>query len=173
MSLVTNVLLLCGLREREKIAELLIAFMDIGEHFGGPKRAEAGVFGCAANYLDEDGFLAAIKATRWERPECVQVFVERQEEMIFTQIYPPVPSRLAEMTFAYERAVGVIESSCVTEETEGPESYYDLDSVDTGTDLEDEVEYLDSRKLLIHHPDHPRWVMICDEGEPVEETKKK
>jgi hypothetical protein len=171
MSLVTNVLLLCGLREREKMAELSLDFTDIGQFFGGPKRAEAGVWGCAANYLDEERFLSRVKATQWEQPEYVQVFVQRQEEMTFTQIWPPQPSRLAEMTFAFERASGAIESSCVVVETaEGFQyGWYDLDSVDTtGIDIEDEISYLDARRLLLHHPENPRWVTLLDEGEPLE-----
>jgi len=82
------------------------------------------------------------------------------------------PMRGIEMTFAYERAVGIIESSCLVVEQadEFQDGWYDLDSVDTNIDIEDEVRYLDSRRLLLHHPEHPRWVVLCDEGEPIEEA---
>jgi hypothetical protein len=81
-------------------------------------------------------------------------------------------NRLAEMSLAYERAAGVIESSCSTA-SEAEQDFiaglwYDLDNVDEMVgDVTDEAEYLDSRSLLEHHPDNHRWVRICDEGEPL------
>lgn len=79
--------------------------------------------------------------------------------------------RLSEMTFAYERAAGVIESECALAQPAGEdeEGWYDLDTSDD--DLTDEVSYLDSRRLLQHHPEHPHWVILLDEGEPLEEVK--
>jgi len=73
------------------------------------------------------------------------------------------------MSLAYERAAGAIESSCVHEHPEGDDDltgWYDLDSSDV--DLEMEIGYLESRWLLLHHPDNPRLVAICDEGESCE-----
>ncbi len=73
-----------------------------------------------------------------------------------------------ERTFAYEQASGLISSCCVVEETDGLDQFYDLDSAEV--DLSNEVAYLDSRRLLERHPEHPRWVMICDEDEPLPEA---
>jgi hypothetical protein len=77
--------------------------------------------------------------------------------------------RALESEFAYERAVGMIESSCLTVEEEDLNAWYDLDTGEVC--LEDEVTYLDSRRLLLHHSEHPNWVKICDEGEPLPQVK--
>ncbi len=71
-----------------------------------------------------------------------------------------------EKSFAFERASGVIESECIAEPAgEDENGWWDLDS--TEMDLSQEVEYLESRSLLKHHPAHPNWVMIVDsEDEP-------
>lgn len=77
--------------------------------------------------------------------------------------------RLIEMSLAYERAVDAIESSCTVQEHHEPleNGWYDLSSADES--LDDEVAYLDSRRLLQRHPEHPDWVTILDEGEPLPE----
>lgn len=77
--------------------------------------------------------------------------------------------RLIEMGLAYERAGGAIESSCTVQEHHEPleNGWYDLSSADES--LDDEVAYLDSRRLLQRHPEHPDWVTILDEGEPLPE----
>ena len=80
----------------------------------------------------------------------------------------PSPMREIELSFAYERASGVIESACASRgwTTEFFGLYYDLDDVDEDTvSVDEEAAYLDSRGLLDHHPDNPRWVSICDESE--------
>lgn len=69
--------------------------------------------------------------------------------------------RLIEMSFAFERASGAIESSCLFEQ-----DWFDLESADE--DLTDEIAYLESRQLLEHHPDHPSWVAIRNESESEE-----
>jgi hypothetical protein len=76
-----------------------------------------------------------------------------------------------EMSFAYERATGMIENSCIKEEHEDAleNGWYDLASSDE--DLTDEVAYLDSRRLLMRHPGNPQLVTICDEGEPLPESE--
>ena len=81
------------------------------------------------------------------------------------------PMRLAEMSFAYERASGVIETHCPNVEVSGDDyTYYDLSNVEVGVDVDDEVAYLESRRLLLRHATYPHWVAICDEGEPIGET---
>lgn len=75
-----------------------------------------------------------------------------------------------EMTLAYERAAMAIENECVRELREDrlDTGWYDLESADS--ELDDEVAYLESRRLLERHPEHPEWVTICDEGEPLPEV---
>lgn len=76
--------------------------------------------------------------------------------------------RLSEMSFAYERAAGVIESECVVAEPHVDaleNGWFDLES--TSVELDDEVAYLESRNLLQRHPEHPHWVTIRDEGDPL------
>jgi hypothetical protein len=77
------------------------------------------------------------------------------------------PMRAAEMTFAYERATGVIESSCLTVEVPGDDyTWYDLATATD--DLDDEIAYLDSRRLLIRSGSS--LIAFCDEGEPLGEV---
>jgi hypothetical protein len=82
----------------------------------------------------------------------------------------PSDLRAIEMTLAYEQASGILESSCnYIKENSGddPDSFWlDLGSLDE--DLDDEIAYLESRRLLERHPEHAGWVRICDEGEPLE-----
>lgn len=76
-----------------------------------------------------------------------------------------------EMTLAYERAAGAIEAECVSPEPHEDaleNGWYDLGSADDP--LDDEVAYLESRRLLARHPEHPEWVTICDEGDPLPEV---
>ena len=84
MSLVTNVILCCGLRDKHLVLKLPIYFNDIGEHFGGPKNCEAGVFGCAANYLNYEELIDAIHEIDWEQPTELQVLVKGQEDEQFS-----------------------------------------------------------------------------------------
>jgi hypothetical protein len=74
--------------------------------------------------------------------------------------------RMIEMSFAYERAAGVIESECVPQ---GSNCYGDMwfDLASATVDLTDEVLYLDSRRLLERSLENPQWVIILDEGEPL------
>lgn len=83
------------------------------------------------------------------------------------------PMRLSEMSFAYERASGAIESSCISQVHDDPleNGWYDLETADE--DLDDEVAYLESRNLLQRHPEHRQWVVIQDEGEPIEKAAKR
>ncbi len=74
--------------------------------------------------------------------------------------------RALEASLAYERAAGVIESHSLVIRGDGDLQFYDLESCDLeGEDLQGEMEYLDSRKLLIRHPENSHWVAIRDEAE--------
>jgi hypothetical protein len=84
MSLVTNVILCCGLRDKHLVSSLPIDFSDIGKHFGGPKNCEAGVFGCAANYLQYEQLIDAVHALEWEQPLELQVIIKDQEDQRFS-----------------------------------------------------------------------------------------
>ena len=80
--------------------------------------------------------------------------------------------RLTEMGLAFELAAGVIESHCTAVELPEDDDDYDFNTwydLDTASveEIEQEVDYLDSRRLLLHHPSNPRWVSFCDEGEPI------
>jgi hypothetical protein len=88
VSMVTNFILTCGLRDKGHVTALPVAFGDLRDLFGGPKNVEAGVFGYAANYLNEAELLAALGMVEWEHPERVRVFVQRHEEDVFTQMWP-------------------------------------------------------------------------------------
>lgn len=76
---------------------------------------------------------------------------------------------LIEMSFAYEHAAGILESSCVMAESAGEleNGWYDLDTAEV--ELDDEIAYLESRSLLRRHPDHPSWAIVQDEGDPIGE----
>lgn len=79
-----------------------------------------------------------------------------------------------EMSFAYERAGGAIESECavaVPHEDPLENGWYDLSSADDT--LDDEVAYLESRRLLQRHPERREWVTILDEGDPLPEGEAK
>lgn len=82
----------------------------------------------------------------------------------------PEDLRNIELCFAYERASGVIESSCIPALIEEDfTEWWDLESSEE--DLADEVDYLTSRNLIEFHADHPRWARICDEDEPTSRTE--
>jgi hypothetical protein len=80
------------------------------------------------------------------------------------KLYDKIEHHEIERSLAFERASGAIESECLPANVTG-EEYYDLDSATT--DLSQEIDYLDTRNLLIFHPDNHRWVAICDEDEPL------
>jgi hypothetical protein len=96
----------------------------------------------------------------------IQVRRTGDEVCVVTGQLEPIVDRLTEMGFAYERAAGMIESHCTMEEhVEDLENgWYDLGS--SNIDLSDEVAYLESRRLIQRHPEHPAWVTIADEGDP-------
>jgi predicted RNA-binding protein YlqC (UPF0109 family) len=67
-----------------------------------------------------------------------------------------------EKSFAYERAMGSIEFWCEKRSVPG---WIDIDAAET--DLYEELTYLEWRRLLVHHDEHPNLIKFCDEGEPV------
>jgi hypothetical protein len=100
MSVVTNIILTCSLGERtsdDEVAPPPIAALsawleaegygainNLGERAGGYKHMECYVFGGAANYLPLDAFLSQVWAQAWHEPQYVQVFIQRQEDNLFT-----------------------------------------------------------------------------------------
>lgn len=114
--------------------------------------------------VDTDGRLWFInmKNGEWERADNPQ---EPEEEKVD---YGSM--RGFEMSFAYERAADAIKNECVRHDHADAleDGWFDLDSADEP--LEDEVAYLESRRLLQRHPEYPEWVTICDEGEPLPEV---
>ncbi len=75
-------------------------------------------------------------------------------------------------TLTYERASGAIQSDCNVVAPAGglEEGWYDLDTAEA--DLSIEIDYLDARRLLERHPDHPNWIILRDEGDPLDEKKE-
>jgi hypothetical protein len=74
--------------------------------------------------------------------------------------------RKIERSLAYSMASGIIESECLCVQM-GEEDCEWRDLNSANTPLEDEVAYLESRRLIERHPEHREWVTICDEGEPL------
>ncbi|QHN04392.1 hypothetical protein FTO74_14245 [Granulicella sp. WH15] len=75
-----------------------------------------------------------------------------------------------EKTIAYESACSLIESSCFQGKAEigDPNEWFDLDTFDSEIgSIDDEVEYLELRGLLNHHPENPKWISFRDEGEEI------
>jgi hypothetical protein len=70
-----------------------------------------------------------------------------------------------EKGFAYVRATGVIVSSCVPFEIDNAGVWWDLDTAEV--DLLEELKYLESRHLILHHASSPNLIQLCDEGDPV------
>ena len=61
---------------------------EVGRYAGGAKCLEQDIWAGAINFLDIDGFIAAVKACKWERPEAVQLFICTQEENRFKEVLP-------------------------------------------------------------------------------------
>jgi hypothetical protein len=71
--------------------------------------------------------------------------------------------RKIELSFAYDLASGWIDAE--TNKAGDNFDWHDLATAEV--DLSDAVDYLESRRLLERHPEHPEWVRICDEDEPL------
>lgn len=110
MSLVTNIILLCGLSEEvggedqfPAVDALNSWLLEHGQHAGlrhlnghegGHKAWEADVFGGAFNHLALDEFMAEVAATKWERPEAVQVLYKRQDDEVWGIIGHPFTNEI-------------------------------------------------------------------------------
>ena len=109
MSVVTNIILSFSIGEEEYAdnAYVLMKYVNeflIANHHhplgacldgwskcacvGGEKNLETPVFVGAFNYFDSEDFVGFLKTLPWLEPECVQVFIQKQEEDIFTLINP-------------------------------------------------------------------------------------
>lgn len=75
--------------------------------------------------------------------------------------------QLLEREFAYIHASGIIEGHCLPSSKDGAMVFFDTRSAEI--DITDEVRYLHSRRLLDVHPEHPHWISLRDESEPLEE----
>ncbi len=58
--------------------------LRVDDEVGGPKHIECSIYIWAANWLNLEGFLEAVRTAPWRCPEDVQVFVQGQEESRFT-----------------------------------------------------------------------------------------
>ncbi len=100
MSVVTNVILKTSVGEDKSIECLNnefqsgVRFVSCDDEnlpagwYAGSKMLECDIYPGSFNYLVEEDLIDAIKKIPWEYPECVQVLVQRQEEDLFTVIYP-------------------------------------------------------------------------------------
>lgn len=66
-----------------------------------------------------------------------------------------------ERSLAYQFAAGVIDGESIAV---GDDKEWSEIDPEGEVDLFDAVRYLESRGLLERHPDHPNWVMVCDEA---------
>jgi len=100
MSYVTNVIITASLFEEDEIAndEFIVPAIDqinavltnqgkgtlsrvTAESSG--KNLETMIYVGAFNYLGKEEILGIVRAAKWEAPEHVQVFIQRQEENLF------------------------------------------------------------------------------------------
>jgi hypothetical protein len=61
-------------------------FVRVDPHAGGTKYMEAKVYLAAFNHLDDRILFRVIREMPWEEPDLVQVFIQRQEELRFTEV---------------------------------------------------------------------------------------
>lgn len=83
--------------------------------------------------------------------------------------------RAIEMSLAYQAARDAIECCdlAAPHENSMEDFWYNLKPDRHEEMFDDEVAYLESRRLLQRHPEHPEWVTILDEGEPLPEEEAK
>ena len=98
MSVVTNVILTCSLLDEDEdddsvpalasVQEFLgkNAFKDISSAAGGYKCLEHKVFVTAANVLDTEGLVEAVRHAPWRDRESVQLFVKEQDDEKFSEV---------------------------------------------------------------------------------------
>jgi hypothetical protein len=85
-----------------------------------------------------------------------------------SKAYSAEELRKIELSFAYELASSWIDSETLPSYAKNKEpllDWHDLATADA--DLSDAMAYLESRRLIERHPEHPTWVRICDEDEPL------
>jgi len=106
MSYVTNVLISCSILEEEMSEpERLGGYSNIIEinrwleesghgefrylsrHAGGKKVMEAEVWGAAFNYIRLEELIDFIRSLNWLHPRQVQLFIQDEDEDIFTERY--------------------------------------------------------------------------------------
>lgn len=79
--------------------------------------------------------------------------------------------RTLEAGLAYEFARSLLHSHLLTAEEFGEPEFLQLQTdlypvdVDDAEQVQDALDYLEARDLLEHHPAHPDWVAVRDEGE--------
>jgi hypothetical protein len=90
MSKVTNIIITTAIDE-SGIERLNLAlqyypdFLPVESHCGGNKAFESHVFLAAFNHLDIGEFKALARATPWDEPERVQIFIREQHEERFRE----------------------------------------------------------------------------------------
>lgn len=94
MSVVTSVLLCTGINDYGifDVNKWLVdsgnwVLEQINEYAGGRKSMQQDVYAGAYNYFDLDSFIAAVKTSRWEHPDDVQLLVNREEDDRFYLAY--------------------------------------------------------------------------------------
>jgi hypothetical protein len=104
MSVVTNVILTMNILDEDAIEAVNkfpfphnAGFTRV-ENCGGTKALECAVFTGAFNYLNVEDLLIYVRGLEFEEPECVQIFIQKQEEDRFSifdlsgKIKPSMPS---------------------------------------------------------------------------------
>lgn len=111
MSVVTNIILTCGLSEEDgedvfpAVNEINAWLRERGKgelthlngNEGGRKAWEVDVFGGAFNWLPIDEFIQAVSAANWQNRDKVQLFIKGQYDEVFglLNLVAPYESRLA------------------------------------------------------------------------------
>jgi hypothetical protein len=88
MSRVTDIILATRYEEDAAIdclqQTLGCALIRVDDRGGGRKIMQCDVYLAAVNHLDIETFVAAFKAAPWHDPDCVQLMLKDEEELIFT-----------------------------------------------------------------------------------------
>lgn len=99
MSVVTDVLLCFHCIESDRATETIDAWLQekyygvklarLDEHATGTKYMQARVYGTSINFLDVQGFIDVVRATKWVWPEYVQLFMKEEDDTTFTDRFVP------------------------------------------------------------------------------------
>jgi hypothetical protein len=89
MSRVTDIILATRYEETAAVdclQEALggFALIQVDDRAGGDKIMQCDVYLAAVNHLDIENFVAAFKTAPWKDPDCVQLMLKDEEDLLFT-----------------------------------------------------------------------------------------